>query len=77
MSSTFLRAALFIAIAVGSAAAGMLACGGEHTSSVPAGGPIVVPSAHPSPDPRPAIPLSITKDDAGGGAGGGDADAGP
>ena len=69
-------ATLLIAMTLASGAAAALACGGEQASAVPAGGPVVVPSAHASPDPRPAIPLSLTKEDAGDAAAA-DRDSGP
>ncbi len=79
MSSPLLRSAFVIAImtiCAAAAAAGALACGGERAGGASAGAPVSPPSAHPSPDPRPAVPLSINKPDAGDGTDA-SADGGP
>src|SRR4029079_5982705 len=53
-----------------------LGCGGEQAGSVPPGAALAVPSAHPSPDPPPAVPLVLTREDAGRGDGAAPTEAG-
>lgn len=51
--------AFFIVITSAAAANLALACASDQAGGLPPGSPVVVPSAHPSPDPPPAVPLTL------------------
>jgi len=60
MSWPSIRSAFVVATAFAAFAALSPACGGDHAGALPPGSPVVVvPPAHPSPDPPPAVPLTL------------------